>query len=420
MATGDPADAMFTQANFPGASSTDLTNAKNLYAVLTGRITTLTRDARIAEDGTTYNILGQSMQKGRLWQIGFFLQDGWRWKPNLTINAGLRYEVQLPFRALNNSYSFATMEDVFGPTGMGNGLVVGSTVSGIGNLFKPGTLQGSPTMYSMLEKNSKVFATDWNNLAPSIGVAWTTGAESGLLHRLLGSKGDTVIRGGYSISYQRGGMSDLTEVYGDNPGILIDATRSLTNGNLGTLPLLLTGSDLSAPSTPLTRVYPMAVPSASSNVRAFDPNIKLPYAASGTIGIQRAITKNMSIEARYIRTDSFASWTLRNLAGALNYNEINIVENNFLNEFRLAQANLAANIAAGRGSTFAYTGVPGTSPLPIFLANLSGSNAATDTSKYTGAGWTSSGLVQSLYAYNPTVCCSTTASAAGLLKSNAT
>ena len=109
----------------------------------------------------------------------------------------------------------------------------------------------------------------------------------------------------------------------------------------------------------------------------------------------------MSIEARYIHTTSYDSWTLRNLAGALNYNEINIVENNFLNEFRLAQANLVANIAAGRGSTFAYTGVPGTSPLPIFLAHLNGSSAATDTTKYTGTGWTNTTLVQSMYALNP-------------------
>ena len=35
-----------------------------------------------------------------------------------------------------------------------------------------------------------------------------------------------------------------------------------------------------------------------------------------------------------------------------NYNEINIIENGFLNEFRLAQQNLQANIAAGRGDTF--------------------------------------------------------------------
>src|SRR5262249_45953269 len=32
----DAASAMFTAANFPGASSTDLTNARNIYAVLTG------------------------------------------------------------------------------------------------------------------------------------------------------------------------------------------------------------------------------------------------------------------------------------------------------------------------------------------------------------------------------------------------
>ncbi|MFO7694269.1 MAG: TonB-dependent receptor [Vicinamibacterales bacterium] len=100
IATGDPADSMFSTANFPGASSTDLTNARNLYAVLTGRVSSIIRDARVGEDGEQYNILGQSLQKGRMWQLGFFLQDGWRWKPNLTINAGLRYEVQLPFTSL--------------------------------------------------------------------------------------------------------------------------------------------------------------------------------------------------------------------------------------------------------------------------------------------------------------------------------
>ena len=354
----------------------------------------------MAEDGEAYNILGESLQEGRMWQTGFFLQDSWRWKPSLTVNAGLRYEVQLPFRPLNNSYSFADLEDVFGPTGPGN-LTVGSVVSGTGNLFQPGVAQGSPTMYTMFESGTKAFNTDWNNFAPSIGAAWTTGAESGFWRKVLGAPGDAVIRGGYNISYQRGGMSDLTEVYGDNPGILISASRSTGNGNLGSLPLLFTGGDLGAPDVPLTRVYPMAVPSASSNVRAFDPNITLPYAGTGTIGLQRKITNNTSIEARYIRTDSYGSWTLRNLAGALNYNEIGIVENGFIDEFRVAQANLQANIAAGKGNTFAYTGVPGTSPLPIFLANLNGSSAATDSSKYTGSGWTNSTLVQSMYAAQP-------------------
>ena len=43
----------------------------------------------------------------------------------------------------------------------------------------------------------------------------------------------------------------------------------------------------------------------------------------------------------------------------MNYNELNILENGFFNEFKVAQANLLANIAAGRGNTFAYTGAAG-------------------------------------------------------------
>jgi hypothetical protein len=419
MVTGDPADAMFNTTNFPGASSTDLTNARNLYAVLTGRVSAIGREARVDADGKMYNLLGESLQEGRMWQMGFFFQDSWRWRPDLTVNAGLRYEVQLPFESLNNSYSTATIEDLFGRTGPGAGLVVGSTVTNLGNLFKPGVAEGQPTTYKMWTKGTPAFNTDTNNLAPSIGVAWTTGsAGDGLLRRIFGAKGDTVLRGGLNIAYQRGGMSDLTETYGNNPGIRIDATRNLTNGNLGTLPVLFRSSDLGAPPIPLERVYPMAVPSASSSVYTFDPNLRLPWALTGTLGIQRALTRNMSVEVRYVHTDSHDGWTLGNLAGRLNYNEVMIVENGFLDEFRLAQANLQANIAVGRGANFRYYGPgTGTVPLPIFLANLNGLSGANvnDPSKYSGSGWTNSTLVQAMYPYNPNP-----QTVAGNLRSNAT
>jgi hypothetical protein len=401
IATGDPADPMFNVSNFPGASGTELGFARNLYAVLTGRITTITRDARIGEDGKTYTVLGQSMQKGRMWDLGFFLQDSWRWKPSLTVNAGLRYGVQLPFRSLNNSYSTATVNDVFGVTGPGSGFVAGSNVTGLGNLFKPGVLEGSPTTFKLLEANSDAYKTDWNNLSPSIGAAWTIGYDDGWKHAVFGAPGDSVVRGGYNIAYQRGGMSDFTEVYGNNPGISIDATRSSQNGNLGSLPVLFRSSDLSAPTIPSERVYPMAVPSASSNVRVFDPNISVPWSGSYTIGWQRKLANSLSGEVRFIHSDNHGAWTLANLNGQRNYNELNLIENKFIDEFRIAQNNLFANIAAGKGSTFAYTGAPGTSPLPIFLAHLNGSKNTTDPAAYTGTNWTSNTLVQSMYKLNP-------------------
>lgn len=393
---GDPADAMFTQENFPGASSTELGYARNLYAVLTGRISSIDRNARIAEDGTNYVILGPSMQKGHIRQLGFFVQDSWRWRPDVTLNAGLRYDVQFPFVAENNSYSTATLDDVFGVTGVGSGFVAGSVVNNLGNLFKPGVLEGSAPTYKMLEKGKHGYNVDWNNLSPSAGVAWTTGAESGLLRRILGPHGSSVFRAGYNIAYQRGGMSDFTGTYGNNPGVSIDVTRNRTNGNLGTPPVLLRSSDLGPPDVNLRRVYPLEVPSASSNIYIFDPDVRLPWASSFSVGWQRGITRSMAVEARYVHTSSSGTWRL------FDYNEVNIVENGFLEEFKVAQANLQANIAAGAGSTFAYTGAPGTRPLPILLAWLNGrgESAADDPRSYTGSVWTNSTYVGYLYPMN--------------------
>jgi hypothetical protein len=412
--TGDPSDGMFVGANFPGANSTDLTNARNLYAILTGRIQSIGREARIGQDGN-YTVLGSSNQYGRLPQYGTFLQDNWRLKPNLTINAGLRYDVQRPFFSLNDSYSYATLDDLFGVTGKGAGFVPGSLQTGLGNLFQPGTLQGSPTTFKQLNKGVNAYNTDWSNFAPSIGAAWTIGSDAGWQHTMLGKPGDSVLRAGFNRAYQRGGMSDFTGVFGNNPGISIDATRSQANNNLGTVPLLLSGGDLSAPSVPQTRNFPIPVPSVQSNVFVFDPNIKTPYGDSVSLGWQRVLMRNTSLEARYIHTKSVGTWTQGTFPSFMNYNELNILENGFSKEFRVAQANLQANIAAGKGSTFAFTGAPGTSPLPIFLAYLNGSKDVNNPTAYSGGNWTSSTFVNPLFALNPDPFAS-----AGSIRGNAT
>ena len=400
--TGDPADAMFSST---GLSGTDLTKAKALYAVLTGRVSNMGRNARIAADGTTYNILGESFQQGRHYESDFYINDSWRVRPNLTVNGGLRYALQMPFFALNNSYSTADMAAVMGVTGIGSNFEVGSAGSNLGNLFQPGVMTGSSPVFNMLTANTAGYNTDKNNLAPSVGVAWTVGSDKGFLNKILGKPGDSVLRIGYSLAYQRPGTSDFTVVYGSNPGVSIDATRNQTNGNLGTLPQLLSTGDMSAPPINLTRTYPMAPPSQSTSVFAIDPNIQVPKSQSMTFGIQRAISKTMMVEARYVHTNSWGEWTNSNVWSFLNYNEVNVIENGFSKEFRVAQANLQANIAAGKGNTFAYTGVAGTAPLPIFLAHLNGVGAAQagDTSKYTGTGWTSSSMVTYMYPMNPNV-----------------
>lgn len=410
-------------------SGTDLTKAQALYAVLTGSVSAVNGNVRLDETTGNYAYLGKGMSRARLPQMDFFAQDSWRMKPNLTVNLGVRYALQLPMTSLNSSYTTATMADIWGITGVADGFVPSSVGAGpnLGYLFQPGVLKGvagatpgSPRIcptaspcYSELKKGDTTFNTDWNNVAPSLGFNWTPSVSSGLFHKILGDAGDSSISGGYSVAYQRPGLNDFTAVVGANPGVSVTTNRNYSNGNLadpngvpgavavpGTLPVLFSqASRLGPPTNPLvipaTRVYPILA-TVSGSVNIFDPNLQVPYAATYTVGYQRAISKTTSVSARYIGTRNKQGWT------AYNYNETDIIDNGFLSEFKKAQANLQYNIANGRGTTFAYTGA-GTAPLPIYMAYFQGVSGADvqDPTKYTSANFKNSSYYNYLALTNP-------------------
>jgi len=62
---GDPAVGMFNQTNFPGASTANLTAARALYAILTGRVSEVRGVARLSEDIGQYEYLGRGTQRAR-------------------------------------------------------------------------------------------------------------------------------------------------------------------------------------------------------------------------------------------------------------------------------------------------------------------------------------------------------------------
>ena len=392
--TGDPALGLFTTANFPGASNTNITAARRLYALLTGRVSRINGDARLNEGTGQYEYMGTGVQRARMREGGLFLQDAWRLRTNLTLNAGLRYELQFPFYPLNDSYSTASMADVCGVSGL--------NAQGGCNLFQPGTLSGKHPQFVNFGKGQRAYDVDYDNIAPSIGVAWTPNEQPGFLGALMGRGGEFVVRGGYTRAFSRNGLNDFSGVYNANPGVVIqDDERSVGRSNLDNdglgLPVLLRQTSRLGPAPFATKpVYPMT-DVVTENVNIFDQGIQVPYADTWTAGIQRGLTRNTAIEVRYVGTRSRDNWQ------RLNYNELNIVENGFLQEFRQAQANLEANIAAGRGNTFAYTGAAGTAPLPILLAYFTGRGAsqAGSASAYTGGNWSSQTYLAFLAAQNP-------------------
>ena len=95
---------------------------------------------------------------------GFFMQDDWKFRPNLTFNIGLRYEYFTPLKDTSGQ-----LTNLF--LGSGANALVDAKISVLSRLSEP----------------------DRNNFAPRLGLAWAPGR----LHNKL------AVRGGFGIAYNR-------------------------------------------------------------------------------------------------------------------------------------------------------------------------------------------------------------------------
>src|SRR5262249_17885444 len=147
--------------------------AAQLYYLLAGRLTAVNANARLSEDSLKYTYLGDLESRATQKEYGVYGQDSWRISPSLTMNYGLRWEVQLPFQALNDTFANVPFEGLYGE-------------SGLGNIFKPGTVTGSPSNYALFGTGYQAYKADYGNFAPTVGIAWSPNFENGFLSRLAG------------------------------------------------------------------------------------------------------------------------------------------------------------------------------------------------------------------------------------------
>jgi outer membrane receptor protein involved in Fe transport len=101
---------------------------------------------------------------------GLFVQDDWKYRPNLTFNVGLRYELFTPLKEKNGQLSNV----VFGPNDLPN---------------------------ARLEVTDELFESDRNNFAPRLGFAYSPNYGDAFLG--LFRENRAVVRGGFGISYNR-------------------------------------------------------------------------------------------------------------------------------------------------------------------------------------------------------------------------
>jgi hypothetical protein len=346
------------QTSLPNSTTANLSAANTIYVNLVGNLASSSATFNVA-DATSGFVPGQTRARDfRQQDFAWYVQDQWRIRNNLTLNFGVRWD-WMGVPTIPSGLAIQPQPDgIWG-------------VSGVGNLFNPTAPAGAAPPVAFLDFVSgdtgrALYNDDWNNFAPFAGFAWSPGYSSGIGKALFGSPGRSSIRAGFSISYLRDGFTVISNAMGvgtTNPGLIQSAANTTPTGVL-----TLAGVPLTTP----TFVMPISdrqnnLINPGNGLWAIDQNLRTPYVQQWSAGYEREIFPNTALEIRYQGNHAVKVWR------ANDFNEVNIFENGFLQEFINAQNNLAINAANGTPNNFGNLNPgAGTVPLPIMSAFFTG------------------------------------------------
>jgi hypothetical protein len=221
--------------NRPGCSAVpannDSNNFKDWFTLLLGPVTEVTANYNFNSKGETLPIGANVARRFAANEYETYFQDQWRATPTLTLTFGLRYMNATPPWETNGNEVIPVPED---PSlhdvnawfhCREQNMKAGLPSSACGHLQ---TILGGPANHGRPYYNR-----DNNNWSPRIAAAWAPRFKDGALGHLFG-EGKTVIRGGYSLVYDRMGMG-LVNTFDDEGAFGLASSISSPNGgcNIG-------------------------------------------------------------------------------------------------------------------------------------------------------------------------------------------
>jgi hypothetical protein len=243
-------------------------NFQSFNNFLTGNV-----NASVYADGINSRLL-------RTADFSLFIQDDWRFSDKLTLNLGLRYELDLP--PYETRGGFSTFDPSLYKPRMevdSSGLPVGPPIAGFlqaGNAISTFDLPDVPNIGKRI-----LNSVDPDNLAPRVGFAYSP-LDSARF----------VLRGGYGIYFSR--LSTAYVATSINAPPMYTVRRS-PNG------VAIPFSDPFFP-LPSADQFPTFVKGVALAGQIFDRNMRTAYIQQYNAGFQFELMPNLLVEATYVGT----------------------------------------------------------------------------------------------------------------------
>jgi len=296
-------------ATILGGAATPSGTAKAAYdrafAFLIGRFASVASQWNYDIDQTPFALAHGKTRDYRYNEYEFYGQDNWKIRSDLTLNLGLRWQYyEPPYEAKGFQASHDTDFDELVAKRIANG------PAGIG-----GDNAEPFLTYDLAGKGNDAapfYKPDKNNFSPRVGIAYVPTFDSGFGRKLFGDR-KTVIRGGYSLQYERvGGALTFIE---DQVSYLFDSSvttnfsqqatvndllltprfTGINNLPVNNMPLVLT-----RPFTPFVDAgVPFGNAEGDTNY-TISNKFEVPYYHQYSIGFQRELPGNLIVDVSYV------------------------------------------------------------------------------------------------------------------------
>ena len=225
----------------------------------------------------------------------FYVQDSWKLGQHLTVTAGVRYSLFSP------PYETSGLQ-VTPDIRLGEWLEIRRALMEAGR----STSEAPLVNFDLAgPKNGKPGYYDWdrNNVAPRVSAAWTPQSDSGLGGWLTGN-GKLVVRGGYSIVYDRIGTALASNFDQEGSfGLSTNLSSPFGGHNEDDPSIRFQGLDWVPPTLPAAPPggFPQTPPSFAGVITsALDGTIVTPYHHTYNVAIGRELGRGFALEGAYV------------------------------------------------------------------------------------------------------------------------